>query len=77
MNTLALEAPDMRGEKESRRASRGGAVGEIWLAYLHLLNAKHRAKSPELFRALDAASCAALQALREAQGPTSPSQPTA
>ena len=43
------------------------AVGEIWLAYLHLVSVKHGAKSPELFSALDAATGAVLEALREAE----------
>ena len=67
MITMTPGSPETNGEKELRRMSRNGTVGEIWLAYLHLVNAKHRVKSPELFRALDAASCAALKALREAQ----------
>jgi hypothetical protein len=74
---MSLEASETKGEKELRGVNRDGTVGEIWLAYLHLVKVKHRVKNPELFRALDAASCAALQALREAQGLKSQSQPTA
>lgn len=77
MYKMTLEAPEKSDAKKSQRVSCNSTIGEIWLAYLHLVNAKHSVKSPDLFRALDAASCAALKALREAQVLKSQSQPTA
>jgi hypothetical protein len=59
---MTLEAPEKSGAKKSQRVSCNSTIGEIWLAYLHLVNAKHSVKSPDLFRALDAASSAALKA---------------
>ncbi len=74
---MTLKASETIGAKELQRVSCNSTIGEIWLAYLHLVNAKHRVKSPELYCVLDAASCAALKALREAQVLKSQLQPTA
>jgi hypothetical protein len=64
---MDLISSETYGERELQRLSRNSAVGEIWLAYLHLVSVKHGARGPELFRALDAATGAVLEALREAQ----------
>ena len=70
-------SPETNRVSESRKVSCDGAAGEIWLAYLQLVSVKHRAKSPELFCALDAATRAVLEALRETEAMKSRSQPAA
>lgn len=74
---MGLKASETNGAWELQRVSCDSPVGEIWLAYLHLVNAKHRVKSPELFRVLEAASGAALEALREAEALKPQSRPDA
>jgi len=61
--------------RELERVRCSSTLGEIWLSYLHLVNAKHRARSPELFRVLDAATGAVLEALREAEALKAQSRP--
>jgi hypothetical protein len=64
---MVLKDSGSSSAKELRKMSNNSTVGEIWLAYLHLINAKHRVKNAELFSVLDSASRAALEALREAE----------
>ncbi len=73
---MVLKSSEINGPMELR-VSCNSAMGEIWLAYLQLVGVKHRAKSPELFRALDAATKAVLGALREAEALKSSPQRTA
>jgi hypothetical protein len=74
---MALKSSEINRAMELPRVSRSSAVGEIWLAYLQLVGVKHRAQGQELFRALDAATGAVLEALREAETLKSRSRPTA